>query len=63
MIDRAARIPVALLGQPLAPMLDWGTGRLVARGIEITGPAPGPETRKVALSGHGWLDLRVDGTD
>jgi hypothetical protein len=40
MIDRAAHVPVALLGQPLAQMLDWGIGILAARGIEITGPAP-----------------------
>jgi hypothetical protein len=38
MIGRAVHAPVALLGQPVEPMLEWAAGILAARGIEITGP-------------------------
>ncbi|MFD0362611.1 phosphotransferase [Nocardia sp. GCM10030253] len=38
MIGRAVHAPAALLGQPLEPVLDWATGVLAARGVEITGP-------------------------
>ncbi|WP_330253653.1 hypothetical protein OG874_03340 [Nocardia sp. NBC_00565] len=48
MTGRAVHAPAALLGQPLAPILDWAAGVLTDRGITITG-APA-ETRRRAWS-------------
>ncbi|PXX62160.1 phosphotransferase family enzyme [Nocardia tenerifensis] len=39
MIGRAVHAPVALLGQPVEPLVDWATGILKSREIEVTGAA------------------------
>ncbi|MEV6430148.1 phosphotransferase [Nocardia sp. NPDC051463] len=48
MNGRAVHAPVALLGQPLEPVLDWAAGILSARNVEITGPPT--QTRRRAWS-------------
>ncbi|MFE7801766.1 phosphotransferase [Nocardia sp. NPDC057440] len=48
MNSRAVHAPVALLGQPLEPVLDWAAGILRAHNVEITGPPT--QTRRRAWS-------------
>ncbi|MEV0294864.1 phosphotransferase [Nocardia sp. NPDC050710] len=49
MTGRVVHAPVALLGQPLAPLVEWATGELTARGIAVTGPAEEMRRRSWSL--------------
>lgn len=65
---RAAFAPATLLGRPLAPLIDWATGVLAGRGIEITGTptemrrrAWSIQVRVPTTAGTMWLKASADG--